>query len=525
MKRAAVRDRARTAWRTITNTLAGRPRDYAAAIGVVGTAVIVSAVLERILPVSIASFALVFVIGVLIVAARTSLGPVLATAIFAFLAYNYFFTQPRFTFEITRPDELVAVILFLVTGLVGGHVANRLRRQVAALRATNEQSRRLLELNRRLGAATDLGEIHHATADTLHEFLAVPVCVLALPEGDDTPVLAAEAPPGVGAPHGIPAVDGDGAEGHDTPVPGTNGWHFVKLQTGSVVHGFLGLRLADLELPPGDEELQLIEAYANQVGLVLARSRLAAHLEEARIAEETERLRSALLSSISHDLRTPLSSMIGAASSLRDLHTELSAEDKEELLDALLSEGRRLDRYIENLLDMTRLGYGPLALKRDWAAPADILGAAIRRLRGLFPRTEVVRRIPDELPLLYVHAALIEQALFNVLENAARFAPASTPVRLEVTSHDDRLDIDVSDEGPGIPEADRERVFDMFVTAGAQASPGSGSGLGLAICRGMLEAHSGSVIALPGTGGHGTRIRLSLPVSPTAAPAAAEGDG
>lgn len=514
MRAAGTRGGRHKTRRTLARVLGGRVRDYGAAVGTVAAAVLVSTVLERTLPVSIASFSLVFLTGVLIVAARTALGPALATAMLGFLAYNYFFTEPRFTFEITRPDELVAVVLFLVTGLIGGDVANRLRRQVAALRATNEQSRRLLELNRRLTAATDVDAIHHRAASTLHEFLGVPVCVLVASDVDETLQPAALVPAATESPPRVSMVDEAWTAASRTPLLEREGWWFARLQAADFVHGCLALRLADLELPPGEEELQLIEAYANQVALVLARSRLVARLEEARIAEETERLRSALLSSISHDLRTPLSSMIGAAGTLRDLDPQLSARDKMELLDALLSEGRRLDRYIENLLDMTRLGHGPLALKRDWTAPADIIAAAIRRLREPFPEIEVVRTIPEELPLLYVHGALIEQALFNVLENAARFAPPGTPVRLDVVVDEDQLHIDVIDEGPGMPESDRERLFEMFVTGSDGDSRHGGSGLGLAICRGMLEAHSGSAVALPGPGGRGTRIRLSLPITP-----------
>lgn len=506
----------------LAGLVGGRPRDYLAAVAAVTAAVAVSALLERLVPVSIASFSLIFLTGVLIVAARTALAPAMGTAVLGFLAYNYFFTEPRYTFEITRPDELVAVALFLVTGLIGGDLANRLQRQVAALRATNEQSRKLLELNRRLAAAPDAPAIYRVAADTLYELLGVAVCVIAPGTGGETPASTVAVPADTAPPANPEAAPGAAAKRRDNGRA-PNDWHFTSLEIEGTSYGTLGLRLADLSRPPSGEELQLIEALASQVTQALARSRLAAHLEEARLAEETERLRSILLSSISHDLRTPLSSMIGAASSLRDLEAQLSAADRRELLDTLLSEGHRLDRYIENLLDMTRLGHGPLALKRDWVAPADIVGAAIRRLRNQFPDTEVVRAVPDDLPLLYVHAALIEQALFNVLENAARFSPAGAAVRIDIEARTEALVIDVIDEGPGIPESDRERVFDMFVTA--DDAQRYGSGLGLAICRGMVAAHGGTVDAHPGPGDRGTRVRVSLPLTPGSAGDAVEAEG
>ena len=495
----------------------GRPRDYGLALVAVAGAVACSALLERALPVSAANFSLIFLSAVLLVATRTALAPALLTAVGGFLAYNYFFTAPRYTFEITRPDELVSVVLFLVVGLVGGNLANRMRHQVAVLRATNEQSRRLLELNRRLARSAGPDAIHATAARALAEFAEVDVCVL----GDDG---AGELRPLARAPDRA-EIDRDAlatateaaAQGQPRgPGVGPGGaWYCLPLALDErrVV---IALRLGNRPAPPSPEELQLLQAYAAQVAQALTRSRLTANLEAAQVAEETERLRAALLSSVSHDLRTPLASMIGAASSLRELDEGLSANDRDELLDALLTEGRRLDRYIENLLDMTRLGHGSFTLARDWVAPADLVGAAIRRTRPMHPALEIERDVPADLPLLYVHAALIEQALFNVLENAARFSPVDEPVRITVTADRQWLSISVCDRGPGIPAAERERVFDMFFTGAGPEAREHGRGLGLAICKGMVAAHGGQVHATTDADGVGTCMSIELPV--TAAP-------
>ncbi|MGS0998076.1 sensor histidine kinase [Rhodanobacter sp. UC4451_H18] len=228
---------------------------------------------------------------------------------------------------------------------------------------------------------------------------------------------------------------------------------------------------------------------------------------------ETERLRSALLSSVSHDLRSPLASMIGAAGTLSSYGDKLPPAERRDLLQAILGEGQRLDRYIQNLLDMTRLGHGTLKLKRDWNDSAEIVAAAVTRLRKLFPELRVETHLPAETVLLHVHPALIEQALFNVLENAARFSPPGKAVRVDVRSSGDRLLIDVADRGPGIPEDERARIFDMFYSVSRGDCAPQGSGMGLAICRGMIGAHGGSVEALPGDG-IGTTIRISLPLPP-----------
>ncbi|MBT2788427.1 MULTISPECIES: ATP-binding protein [unclassified Halomonas] len=243
-------------------------------------------------------------------------------------------------------------------------------------------------------------------------------------------------------------------------------------------------------------------------------------LSAARLAEEQERLRSALLSSVSHDLRTPLASIIGAASSLRTLDAQLSQQDRFALLDGVLSESERLNRYIQNLLDMTRLGHGDMRIERDWVAFDDLVTSALKRLGSALEGFQVAKNWPNNLPLLYVNPALIEQALVNVLENAARFSPLNGRITIEAQCSDENsggdhpvLQFSVSDQGPGIPAALRERVFDMFVTGNEGDRSLHGSGLGLAICRGVLGAHAGQIHASPGPDGAGTRITMTLPLS------------
>ncbi len=234
--------------------------------------------------------------------------------------------------------------------------------------------------------------------------------------------------------------------------------------------------------------------------------------DASRVAEETERLRSALLSSISHDLRTPLSSMIGSASTLKSMSNRLSDDDRESLLDSVLDEGERLDRYIRNLLDMTKLGNGTLKIERDWIALTDILSSALRRTRNLMTKVRIERDVADDLPLLFVHPALIEQALVNVLENAAKFAPDGSTLSIRALSVGGELVIAISDEGPGIPEDQRDQVFDRFFTGGEGDRGPYGSGLGLAICHGMIAAHGGRLRALPGPDNRGTTIEVALPL-------------
>src|SRR5690606_38735499 len=224
------------------------------------------------------------------------------------------------------------------------------------------------------------------------------------------------------------------------------------------------------------------------------------------------RLRSALLSSVSHDLRSPLSSIIGAADSLRRYGNDMDARDRQTLLETLHVEGERLDRYIQNLLDMTRLGHQGLSLKRDWIGIDELVGSATQRLQRYSPAVRIDHDIPPDLPPIYVHPALIEQALFNVMENAAKFSPPGQPILVQVRQLANHLaQIDITDLGPGIPEAERESIFDMFYSVGRGDRGKQGTGLGLTIVQGIVGAHMGRVQALPGAQQRGTTIRLTLP--------------
>ncbi|MCD6006072.1 ATP-binding protein [Vreelandella alkaliphila] len=239
-------------------------------------------------------------------------------------------------------------------------------------------------------------------------------------------------------------------------------------------------------------------------------------LNASRLAEEQEQLRSALLASVSHDLRTPLASIIGATSSLRTLDEQLSRQDRFELLDGVLSESERLNRYIQNLLDMTRLGHGELAIERDWVAFDDLVTSAIKRLANTLVHLKIEQQwATDTLPLLYVNPALIEQALVNVIENAARFSPCNGVINIAAAESDDgqTLLFSVTDQGPGIPPEMRAQVFEMFFTGNQGDRSLHGSGLGLAICRGMLGAHQGKVYAETGPNGIGTQIIMILPLA------------
>ena len=491
----------------------GRRGEYAYATLATLGALVLGFVGERYL--SVANLSLIFLTAVLVVAVRTRMLVAVYTAILCFMSYNFFFAPPLYSLQIASPDDVLAVCLFLVAALVCSRLATRLAQQVESLRAAHVHARALLTLGQQLAVSTDADGIRAVGAAALAKTLPCEAALLARDASGALQLAAAE-------PHGLQLqpqdlAAADWCERHIAPagrytdtLNAAPCW-LLPLGGDEQRLGVVALRFPADAGEPDTDRRSLALAMVQDIGQALARARLAEELEGARVQGETERLRSALLSSVSHDLRSPLSSMIGAAGTLVDYEDRLPPAERRELLEAILGEGQRLDRYIQNLLDMTRLGHGTLKLNRDWVDVAEIVGAAVARLRKLFPALRVEIALPSGTVLLHAHPALIEQALFNILENAARFSPPDQPVSVTARVEGGRLLLDVGDRGPGIPEDERARIFDMFYSVSRGDRATQGTGLGLAICRGMIGAHGGSVEALPRDGG-GTTIRISLPL-------------
>ncbi|MFK2899954.1 sensor histidine kinase KdpD [Dyella jejuensis] len=490
----------------------GRRDEYSFATIVTAVAIALAFVADRYL--SVANLALIFLTAVMAVAVRTRMTVAVYTAILCFVGYNFFFAPPRYTLAISNPDDVLAVTLFLLAALICSRLATRLASQVESLRAAHDYSRALLTLGQRLATSADAQGVREVGAAGLAHGLRCEAAILSRDIEHRLQVCASSLPALALTTQDMAAAEW--CERHAEPAgrftDTLNAAHCWMLPLGHDDHrlGVAALHFGNSQAPD-TERRSLALAMVQDIGQALERARLASELEGARVQGETERLRNALLSSVSHDLRSPLASMIGSAGTLSSYWPQLPATERQELLDAILGEGQRLDRYIQNLLDMTRLGHGTLKLNRDWTDAAEITACAIARLGKLFPALRVDTTLPDETVLLFVHPALIEQALFNILENAARFSPPGEAVRVIVRVAHGRLFIEVIDRGPGIPEEERARIFDMFYSVARGDRAPQGTGLGLAICRGMIGAHGGSVEALPGDGA-GTTIRICLPL-------------
>lgn len=501
-----------------------RLSNYLFAIALVALTTGLGFLLRSLLP--HASLALLFLTCVLLVSSRTGLGPALFASLLSFLAINYFFTQPFLTLRVDDDGDVTTLIFFLIIATITGNLAARMHREIAERKASLLQISKLYDFISKMSSASTARDVLQALADHIARSLGSAVRVL--PASEREPAAATDI---VWPISGRPTEEEHGRAGDTgsliTPsglmpeffaalqaTPDTlywNNWNVFRLQPSRPESGFV---LVHGEPLPQERVLE-IRNLCDQAGIALERTRLVAEIEKERVNIETEQLRSALLASVSHDLRTPLAAIIGSTSSLLELQDSLNAEDSRELLSTIDQEARRLDSYVQNLLDMTRLGHGRLKLKRDWVDLHDIIASATERLGERLSRQQLQISIPSGFPLLWLHGALVEQAIFNLLDNAIRHAVEPGPVRILARTESGQAIVDICDEGPGVPLPDREKIFDMFYTAAqGDRSERQGTGLGLAICRGMIGAHGGTVVALDGPGGKGTCMRITVPVNP-----------
>ncbi|MBY3624063.1 sensor histidine kinase KdpD [Acinetobacter junii] len=451
--------------------------------------------------------ALIFIVTVLLVAIRAKMLITLASVFICFLLYNYFFIEPRFTFMISAERGVITIITFIISALLVGRLANQLRAQVLSLRAANSASLQLQELERKLSSCVDIQQVLNIAKQHLESSLNAYVWLrVATQVSGEISVLNEK-----------DQIAADWAQknikpcGRFTNTLTQTEWWFNPLNLVES-HGVIAIRFRDHPQALSFELQRLTELMIEDIAQTLSRVQLSLQLENSRVVAETEKLRSALLSSVSHDLRSPLAAMIGSADTLKYYGEQMPEIDRHELLDTIHIEGERLDRYIQNLLDMTRLGHQGLTLSRAWIGVNELITSATERLKRYQPHVNIKTTCAEKLSQLYVHPALIEQAIFNVLENAAKFSPDNVPIEVNIQQVESYLQIEIEDQGIGIPENEREQIFDMFYTMQRGDRGKTGTGLGLSIVKAIIGAHMGSIEAQSGRHGHGTVIRIRLPL-------------
>ncbi len=493
----------------------GKPDAYLASAGFVAVALIIGILLQQFL--SISNVALVFLTAVLTSAAAYGLVPSLFACLLSVLAYNFFFLPPLYTFTIADPENVVALFFFAVVAVIVSNMAARVRAQAITARQRAQTTEELYLFARKLAGSAILDDLLWATAFQIASMLKANV-VLLLPEEGTVAVRAAYPPEDILEAADLAAAkwswenNRPAGRGADT-LPGAKRL-FLPMRTGSGPVGIIGLdsdRPGPLLTP---DQRRLLNALADQAALAIERIGLAQNLERARLAAETENLRAALLTSISHDLRTPLAAVLGAATSLKNYRRLLDDAAQDELLAMIQEESERLNRFIANLLDMTRLEAGAVQPRSDVADVADIIGSALGRAGRVLARYRVVVDLADDLPLLKLDPVLFEQVLFNLLDNAAKYSPEGSEIRLTAMRDGQTVRLQVIDEGPGVPAADLDQIFDKFYRVQGADNRRAGTGLGLAICRGFVEAMGGTIKAGNRADRSGAVFTIALPVPP-----------
>jgi len=462
---------------------------------------------------NVTSISMIFLLAVLLCAVNFGVLSAVLAALLSFFAYNFFFIAPIHTFTVASPHELLALAIFLVVAIVTGGLAGRIRERSDAAQRRIRQTQTLFDFSRKLSGTAGLDDVLWAVASQTAGAVRGQSIVL-LASGDDLAIRAAFPPEDTMGPSEWAAArwalkHGEVAGRNSTTLPNAQ-YRFTPLQTSRGMVGVIGVKQGTDTLTGEDD--RMLQSLFDQTALALERTLLVQDASKAQAAAESERLRSALLSSLSHDLRTPLASILGSATSLRSLGDKMPKAARDDLLAAIEEETVRLSNFVANLLDMTRLESGTLDLQRDWVDMGDVVRAAAARARKLWPDRPIVLKIEADVPFVHGDSTLLEQVVFNLLDNANKYAPAGTPVKVDLSGEAGDVVLAVTDEGPGIPQEDLERVFDKFYRGVEGDGRPAGTGLGLSIGRGVVTAMGGKIQAeSPVAGGKGTRIRIELP--------------
>jgi two-component system sensor histidine kinase KdpD len=499
-------------------------------------------------PPDLSEEALILLGGIVVCAIWCGRGPATLASVLSVLAFNFFFTEPRFSLSVNDPTYLLTFGVMLSVGLIVGTLAARTREQARSAWDRERQTAALYALSRELAAAQGIRDVAAVAARHTHDLLGVDVVVAVPAHGKSTSALDVLAFGGApdwfddagGRERGVAqwALDHGKPAGLGTQKLPASAGRYVPLVGTSGKLGILGLRpVAGGTSTEGlrgfdASSLMLIDALASQIASALERVSLSESQQAAKLEAERERLRSALLSSVSHDLRTPLASITGAASTLEQsagtseadggspASQGLDAGTRASLLRTIIDESSRLNDIIANLVFATRLESGTIALNREWTTLEEIIGVGLSRHRVDLASRPFRVHLPTDLPMVRVDNAMLPQVVHNLIENALRYTPAGTPISVSAWTADAQVIVKVSDEGPGLSDDEAAKVFQRFYrgrasksspAAGGISPSSTGMGLGLTICEGIIRAHDGRIWAEPNTP-RGVAFMFSLPV-------------
>jgi len=485
-------------------------RGYAASIALVLAATILCELLRPFLaPTNMVMF---YLLAVVVASVRLSRKPAIATAFFGVLAFDFFFVPPRMTFVVADTQYLMTFLGLFVVGVVISTLVARSRERAEVMRARELHTASLYYLSRDLAASVDSDAVLKAVIRNVEEALSAQVVML-LPEGERLDILAAS--------EGLVldikeqavadwAFRNNHPAGRATDTLVSADLIYLPLQTPASVLGVMGVKLESEYAYHAQDNRRLLDAFATQAAMAMERIRFSHQAEQAQILQARETLERALLNSISHDLRTPLVTVTGVLSSLKDEGAHLTDRVRKELLETACGEAERLNRFVGNLLDMTRIEAGAVRLNSEPCDVQDLVGCALAALETRLGSREVSFKMLPVMPLVPMDLVLMTQVLVNLFDNSMKYSPIESLIEVVASTEPPWLVLEVADRGPGVPEHDLKRVFDKFYRIPIPEGAG-GTGLGLSICKGIVEAHGGRISAENRTGG-GLRIMIRLPL-------------
>jgi two-component system, OmpR family, sensor histidine kinase KdpD len=450
--------------------------------------------------------ALLYLLPIILAAARWGLASSLTASLTAFVAYNFFFLTPTYSLTVNDPEELLGLVVFLLVAVLVSQSVAESRLQALRTLDRERDAMTLFELTRALETSSRLEETLEDVAWKMADAFGLETCEILVGSRAGTADIKGSyriESPGTATKDSRPG----GPLAPSAPLE-------LPLFARMLPVGYLRLHpLPGTSLAPS--ALRLLNAYTGQLALFIERVRLTEEADRARVLEESDRLKSALLSSVSHDLRTPLAAIKASATVLLEEDIALDASTRHDLLSAIDEETDRLNRLVRDLLDMSRIEAGALQLKPDWCDLNDLIRAAVRRYNKPPLTLPVNLRLPADLPLVFADYVQVDRVMSNLLENAIRFAPPDTAIDITAGYDAEQITVTVTNRGPAIPPRLHAHLFDKFYRVSDERPADMGTGLGLSICKGIVEAHRGTIwVESPVDGNAGVRFLFTLPVAP-----------
>jgi two-component system sensor histidine kinase KdpD len=487
-------------------------RHYAWSAGLVAIATVLGFPLRSFInPINLV---MLYLLVVVIAAIRLGRRPAIVASLLSVVAFNYIFVPPYYTYVVSDAQFLLTLAALLGVGIVISTLTAQARDQVGAAQRQATQTAVLYELSRDLAAAAEPEGIAQIIVNHIHQIFKGQATIL-LPGPDQENLQPCLKNTAFAFDKNEAAVamwtfQHNQPAGHGTDTLGGVKGLYLPLETAHHVIGVLGIHPAPEAGPLTPEQRRLLESFANQAAQAIRRVQLADEASQAQLLRETEKLQTALLNSISHDLRTPLASITGALSSLRDDAAVLDVADRSVLISTAWEQAYRLNNLVGNLLEMTRLESGAMRVKKEACDIQDLVGVALTQLEHRLDNRTIEVDMPDSLPLVPLDFVLMVQVLVNVLDNALKYSPVDRPVNIAAYVAGGELAIEVIDQGLGIPEKELASIFDKFYRL-PRSDGVSGTGLGLSISKGIVEAHGGRIWSKNKEAG-GTTVTITLPL-------------